>query len=404
MVSRRLARAGGVLRRWWREHRGRALAGAAALVLVLAALALTVLRPGDEPADDDPEYAEVETLIVDPIDFEDWIETTGAVEARADAVLTAEVGGTVIAVAEEGSAVQAGEVVARLDAGQAEAAVVQARAAVSEARANVQQTEQAFARQAPLVDDTIISPLEFDQVRAQRSQARAQLAQTLAAQREAEEVLERTRLRSPFAGVVEQRWVRSGEQVAAGQEVIRVVGPGLMEIAAGLPERFAGDIVEGTPAVIDFNAYGLGTVRRRVDFVGNAVDPQSRTFPIRIDLTDADARIKGEMIARVRVVRRVVPGALVVPREAILRDEREQSIMVLEPLDSLGFVRRRTIRAGASSEQGVVIEAGLRAGEQVVILGQTEVVGQDTVRVVRRFRGLEAYRAEIAPEPAGGGV
>jgi membrane fusion protein, multidrug efflux system len=364
---------------------------AGALPAALALLLATGCGREEEPAD--PAYPQVETVVVRPTLFEEWIETTGTVEARSDAILTAEVGATVVSIASEGQRVASGQVVAQLDAGQTAAAVQQAAAAAAEARAGVLQADESFARQQPLVADTIISPLEFDQVRAQRTQARAQLEQALAVQREAEQRLEQTRLRAPFAGVVERRWVRAGEQVTPGQEVVRIVGPGAMEVVAGIPERFAGEIERGSPALVRLQAYGLGELASSVGFVGNAIHPQNRTFPIRIDLADGSGQVKADMIARVRVRRRALEGALVLPREAFLRGDPEDALLVVEPLDTLGLVRRRAVAVGPGSEQGVVVESGLRPGDEVVVLGQDEVVASDTVRVVRRYPGIEAYRA-----------
>jgi membrane fusion protein, multidrug efflux system len=390
MVRRRAARL-------WHRHRRWIIAGAAALLVVVLVLVLT----RDEEEAPAPERPEVESLVVRPVEFEEWIETTGTVEALSDALLTAEAAGTVVNIAEPGDVVAAGQVVARLDAGQQAAAVAQAAAAVADARAAADQAEQAYQRQLPLVADTIISPLEFEQVGAQRRQARAALVQALAAQREAEELLEQTLLHAPFAGTVEQRWVRAGEQVAMGQEVIRIVGPGQRRVTAGIPERFAGDVREGATAMVRLHAYGLGDFASSLSFVGNAVDPQSRTFPVRVDFADPGGVVKADMIARVRVVRRVVPHALVLPRNAVQQDEGERSVLVLQPLDSLALVHRQPVAIGPTGEQGVVVETGLEPGAEVVVLGQDQVVAGDTVRVVRRYPHLDAYRAAFAPEPAG---
>ncbi len=377
--------------------RRQALLAAASALAVLALVVLVFVLPEDE-VEEPPSPPQVEVLVVGPTEFRDWVETTGRVEARADALLTAEAGGTVVSVAREGQAVGAGQVVAQLEAEGAMAAVAQARAAEAEARATTEQAEQAYRRQLPLVEDTIISPLEFEQVRAQRAQARAGLEQARAAVAEAEELLEQTRLRAPFPGVVEERWVRAGEQVAVGQEVVRIVGPGAREVMAGIPERYTGDIQVGATAVVDLGAYDLPDVESSVEFVGGAVDPQSRTFTVRIGLPWGGDQVKADMLARVRVVREVVPDALVVPRQAVLRDEREESVLVVDSPDGLGLVDRRVVTTGPASEEGVLIEAGLEPGDLVVVLGQDQVVAGDSVQVARRYIDLAAFRAVVRAE------
>jgi membrane fusion protein, multidrug efflux system len=373
-------------RKWW----------STALLLSLFVLVLAGCRTDDE--EEERDYPVVETLVVEPVPFDEWISTTGTIEARDDALLTAEGGGTVIRVANEGQAVRRGQIVMQIEPGQAAAAVQQAEAAVAEARAAATQTEEEVRRVEPLARDTIISPLEFEQLRAQRTQAMASLRQAQAAEREAREALEQTRLRAPFDGVVEERWVRTGEQVGAGQEVMRIVGRGILEVYAGIPERFAGDIRRGAGAVIELNAYGLGERTGTVDFVGNAIDPQSRTFPVRIRISDATGDIKADMIVRVRVVRRSLPAALAVPPASVRRDERGEAVLVAEGFDSLRVVRSRRVVVGPRSEDGVVIEGGLESGEEILISGMDQAVDGDSVVVTRRYLGIGDYRRTIDAE------
>jgi membrane fusion protein, multidrug efflux system len=378
--------------------------------LLLALMGMLAGCRGGPDDDGEPERQPVETLVVRPGAFVEWIETTGTVEAPQDATLSAEAGGTVVGMVAEGRRVQRGQVVAQLDPGLAEAGVRQAEAAVADARALVTQTDDAFARQQPLLRDSIISPLEFEQVRAQRQQARAALQQAVAALQESRERLEQSRLRAPFAGVVERHEVRVGEQVTAGQEVVRVVGPGPVEVVAGLPERFAGDVAPGTRAMVDLNAYGLGRRDATIRFVGATVDPQSRTFTVRLPLADrSGGAIKADMIAQLRVVRRTLDGVLVLPLEAVLRDERGESVLLAEAAAAPGggtvyVVRRRAVELGARSEQGVIIAQGLVAGDEVVVLGQDEVAAGDTVRVATRHPGTEAFRAAVARDTVGAGT
>jgi membrane fusion protein, multidrug efflux system len=297
-------------------------------------------------------------------------------------------------VLDEGTHVSRGQVVAQIDPAQAQAAVRRGRAALAEAEAALEEAEDAHRRWQPLVKEAIISALEFEQVRARRDQALAGRQQAIEALREAEQMVEQTRLRAPFAGVVEERLVRGGEQVTPGEPLVRLVGAGPRIVTAGLPERFAADIQPGARAVVGLQAYGLDEIVAAVTFVGAAVDPQSRTFPVRIEIDDPDARVKVDMIARVRVVRRTLAEALVVPRDAILRDEREETVLVVEERDGdRGTLARRVIAAGPAALEGVVIEAGLQPGDEVVVVGQQERHAGEDVRVVRQHDHMEAYRA-----------
>ncbi len=377
------------------------------LATVLVALPGCALL--DDPPDEEaPAPFPVETLVVHPRTFEERVETTGSVEAPEDVILTAQAGGTVIRLVPEGTEVGQGDIVAQLDPRLAEAGLERARGSVADARAALAQAEREYGRREPLARDEIIPPGEMERLLTQVEQARARLDQAMAQEREAEQQLERTRVRAPFDGTVESRIVRVGEQVVAGQEVVRVIGDERVEASAGIPERFAGDVRVGSPASVSFQAYGLDDREAEVAFVSRAVDPRSRTFRIRIDL-DHPLGLRTGMIARVTVVRRVIPDALVLPLEIVLADERMRSVLVVEPLEKLdseteaplGRVEIRAILPGPRHGADVVVEDGLLPGDEVIVTGQDQVAPGDTVAVVERYRDLEAFRRAVVVDGAG---
>jgi membrane fusion protein, multidrug efflux system len=346
------------------------------------------------------EYAAVEVLVVQPVRFEAELTTTGTIDLPDDATLAAEVGGIVAMIVGEGATVGAGQVVAQLDPRAERAGVASAQAAVLEARAVAEQTEDAYRRQAPLAADTIISPLELERLQAERAQAHARAQQAEAQLREAQDRLEQTRLRAPFAGTVERVLVRRGEQVGPGTELLRIVRPGRAEIEAGVPERYAGQVQVGSSAAVDLAAYGIGMRAAPVSVVGSAIDPRSRTFPVRIEVPNPTGAIKADMVARVSIVWLVLPAAIVVPLEAVERDEQGESVLVAAVGTGAYFAQRRRVVTGPRSDVGVVIEAGLIAGDEVIVTGREEVANGEPVEVTRRYPNLDAWRAELGHKPA----
>jgi membrane fusion protein, multidrug efflux system len=370
------------------------------LILMMLALLPAACRAENEA--EPPPVAPVHTLVVQPTRFEDRIMTSGIVEFPEDATLSAEIAGTIRFIATAGAPVAAGQIVAQIDAAAERAAAARAEATVIEARAVAEQAGDAVRRQAPLLRDTIISPLEFERIEAERAQAQARLLQAEAQLREAQDRLEQTRLRAPFSGRVERAFVRSGEQVSPGEDIARVVRAGRVEVTAGIPERYAGQIDAGSSATVDFQAYGLGAREAPVAFVGTAIDPRSRTFPVRIDIPNATGAIKADMLARVHVTHLVLPAALVVPLEAVLRDEQGESVLIAADSAGMHVVRRRVISTGPRGERGIVVEAGLQPGEEIIVFGQQDVAEGEFIRITQRFFSIDEVRAALAANPAGG--
>ena len=384
--------------------------------------------------------AAVETLTADPGLFEDVVDLTGTVATNNDAALSPDVPGTLTFVAPVGTFVRAGGLVAQVRAqgqqagvAQAQAGVAQARAGIAQAQAQVataeagvraaraqRQAAQAqldlaqdqYRRQLPLVRDSILSALEFRSVETQLANARSGVAQADAAiaqaqgqlnaarqgvvaaragesaseagVRSAQTQLGNTRVTAPFAGVVQERLMTAGELATPGMPVVRIVSGGAVKVEAGVPERYAGEIRVGsqvriTPSANEANARG-----GRVTFVGAAIDPQTRTFPVEIQVSNEDGALKPAMVVRLGITRAILENVVVVPQEAIVRDERGTSVFVAEARGGATVAARREVVLGPTSGDNVVIESGVRAGEAVVVSGQSSIAEGDAVRVTER--------------------
>ena len=405
---------------------------------LLATLGLAACNAApDAEADAAPEAADrarpVEVVVADPTLFEDTIELTGTVDARNDALLSPDVPGTLTYVAEVGTFVRAGQTVAQVRATAQQAGVSQAQAQVATTQAGIAQAEAAlqaaraqrqaaqaqldlaqdqYRRQYPLYRDSILSALEFRGVESQLANARAGVAQadagiaqaqgqlraaraqTRAASagvRAARTQLANTRVVAPFSGVVEQRVQEPGELASPGQPVVRLVGSGNVKVTAGVPERYAGEIEEGTQVRVVPNAYSAEPRGGRVTFAGAAIDTQSRTFPIEVAVENADRSLKPSMVVRLDVTRDILEDVIVAPTEAVVRDERGTSVFVVARDSSGAVAARRVVDLGANAGETVVIRSGVEAGDQIIVSGAGDLAEGERVRVAET-RDLAALR------------
>lgn len=320
--------------------------------------------------------------------FDEIIELTGSVEALDDAVLSARTSGTVESLVPLGRSVSTGSVVARLDAGLSDAALQQAQAQLESAEASFELAEDVYKRQEPLFRDSIISALEFEQVRTQRNQAQAQYNQAKGFLAQAEEQHAYTRVVSPFSGTVEDHMVEKGEQVSPGTPIARVVNSRRLKVTAGVPERFAGDIERGSPATISFSTYGIDPIEASVGFVGKAIRSNSRTFPIEIEISNSDGQLKPEMIASIRLVRNQLDEAIVAPLSAVVRDETGTSVFVVNRSGSQPVAEKRVVKSGPSFNGMVVIEEGLNIGDELIVAGMNDVSPGDPVEAIQSSEAI----------------
>ncbi len=331
----------------------------------------------------------IETLVLKPTTFEDVIELTGTVESLNDVTLSAQSAGTVEDLAPLGRRVAQGAVIARIDQGLMKAAFQQTEAQLENAQASLELAQDNYNRQEPLYRDSIISALEFQNVRAQLNQAKAAFRQADALRAQAQEQLDNTILRAPASGTIEAHAVERGEQVMPGMPVIRIVDVRRVKVTVGVPERYAGDIEVGTPVQLDFRTYRDQIREGRVTFAGNAINPTNRTFPVEIEVDNAGGKLKPEMIVEVYISRERLDEVLVVPRAAVLRDEEGTSVFVVSQHDGVPTANRLAVTLGAAYAGSTIIESGLEAGAEVIVLGQTTVTQGDAVEVVERYTRLD---------------
>ena len=170
--------------------------------------------------------------------------------------------------------------------------------------------------------------------------------------------------------------------VNSGTPVARIVDLDPVKVRGGVPERYAADIRLGAQTSVTFDVLEDRTFDGTINYVGAAVNPSNRTFPIELTLPNAGRAVKSEMVANVEVVRRVIEDALVVPQDALVRIEGGYQVYLVSGPAVSPMVEARPVTVGASQRNEAVITSGLSAGERLVVVGQRLVAAGDRVRVV----------------------
>jgi len=326
----------------------------------------------------------VSTRTLAPTTFEEIIPITGSVSAPEDASLSAQAAGTLTQLAEVGTRISEGAILARLDDRLIRAALDQANANLESVASQAALAEETWRRQEPLYRDSIISALEFEGVTTQRNQARAARAQAEAAVAQAKQQLENTHIRAPFDGTVEERFANLGEQVMPGMPIARIVNTRNLKVIAGVPEVYAADIRPGSAVQLSFRAYEEGDRNAAISFVGSVINPQSRTFTVEVAMDNSSGVLKPAMIADLKITRRVLADQIVIPQTAILRDENGSSVYVATNGPTGRIAQRRAIELGPSYAGQTVVVRGLEAGDEIITAGQMSVTEGDRIEVTSR--------------------
>ena len=239
----------------------------AILVLVCALAACGETAQADPQAAgeaDDESLTRVVNVEVVPLErdtFTDVIRLTGTVAANRDVMISAEESGVIRELfVEKGSQVEAGRWIAKIDD-----RVLKAQ--VSQARAQAELASETWERRKRLwEEDGVGSEIAYLEARYAAEQAQASLEAL-------EERLDRTVIRAPIGGTLDERPVEVGSMVTVGTAVARIVELDPVKITGGVPERFAPDVRPGAPATVTFDIFPGEEFRGEISYVGEPQEP-----------------------------------------------------------------------------------------------------------------------------------
>jgi RND family efflux transporter MFP subunit len=199
-----------------------------------------------------------------------------------------------------------------------------------------------------------------EDVVAQQSALNAKQAALLSASAQ----YEKTILRSPITGVVNNKTVDAGESVSAQTPVLSVVSAGNLEVKGNVSELDIGKVRVGDAVAVTLDAYGDG-----VTFPGHVseIDPAETfvdgipVYGITVSFDAPDSRIRSGMTANVSIVTGQKEGVLAVPESFVLADATSSSVFVVG--DS--GVEKRTVTTGTRGDGFIEILSGLSFGEVI---------------------------------------
>ena len=129
---------------------------------------------------------------------------------------------------------------------------------------------------------------------------------------------------------------------------------------------------------------GLGALDAEVSFVGQVIDPDTRTFTIEVELENRNGLLKPDMIAGLLVERATIADEIVIPRNAILRNETGTSVFVAQEVNGVKIASLVPVQTGLTSGSLVQITDGLAEGDEVVVTGTRILSLGDELNVLNR--------------------
>jgi membrane fusion protein, multidrug efflux system len=338
----------------------------------LAAVALAGGAPGTPAAAAAPAQAALATAPVRSAGSAEGASYDGVVQAVRQTTVAAQVAGAVMALeVRAGDAVQAGQVLLRLDARAAEQVAAAGAAQVLAAKAAQDAATREFERQQQLHEKQYISRAALDRAEAQHKAAQAQAAAQLSSAGAARTESGFYVVRAPYAAVIADVAVVLGDMAMPGRPLLTLYDPKALRISAAVPRT----AVAGLPSAGAVKAEVPGTAVGRIAplhvQVLPTVDAASHTQELRLDLPPGIAGLAPGMFARAWLPADAADVRLYVPAASVVRRAELSAVYVV---NADGRPLLRQVRLGRANGDSVEVLAGVSADERVAL--EPQVAGR----------------------------
>lgn len=301
-----------------------------------------------------------------------WV--AGTVISRSDARLAAEVEGRLLEVADVGTVVETGDVIAVIEDTTLRLRATELEAEVMRAEARLTYLTGEAARQEQLAQSNLAAQSALAETVADRNVARSELAVARSRLSQMQDQLERTRLRAPFAGTVVERLVNAGERVGMGTQVVRLIDDEHLEVVARAPLDYLPYVQNGQVLTVRSGRRDDSGVVRTVVALGNE---SQHVFEVRVDVPHTG-------FAAGQTVRMAIPVAgsrevLAVPRDALVLRSDGITVFVVE--DDM-TARQVIVTTGIGNSNDIAIEGDVPPGSQVIIRGNERLRPGQSVQII----------------------
>jgi RND family efflux transporter MFP subunit len=277
----------------------------------------------------------------------------------------AELGGSVLQVfAEPGQAVRAGQVLAQIDPQTAREQAAFTDALVRSLENDVRLQKRNLERDRRLVEAGAVSPRTVEADSLAVFQAEASLAEANARRVSARRSLDRSTVRSPFAGIVSARPASVGDVVRDGTELFTIVDPSSLRLEAQVPAAALGSLRVGTPVQFTINGLSDARLNGRVRRIFPSVDPATGQVKVLVSIPNPGQQVVAGLHADGRVVTESKRG-LTVPQSAVdVRGARPQVSRIKG-----GRLERVDVTLGLEDRVAEMVEVtrGLVLGDTVLL-------------------------------------
>jgi len=305
------------------------------------------------------------TIALQP--FQHTIDIQSNVSTEQDVMIYPEFAGTLTWHVKEGQHVSAGQVIASINDGGISSQLKQVQI-----QADLAKT--AYEKQERLWNDKIGSEIQYLQAKTAYEAAQKSISMI-------QSQLGRTKVKAPFSGTIDNQIMQSGQAVAPGVPIGKIVNLGNMKVTADVSEQYITKVKVGTLANIELPNINE-KIQGRITRVSNSINPSNRTFGIEIPISNRGGIIKPNMTAKIRVIDYQNANTIVVPNASIQTNANgDKYVYTLSQINgNSGLATKSMINIGQSNSEYTEVLSGLKVGDVIIKEGNKSIVAGTKVK------------------------
>lgn len=305
---------------------------------------------------------------------------TGRIEADDEVSLAFRISGRLLANDTKlGDRVKAGQVLARLESQNELNTLRQAQAALAAAQGQLTQARNHFDRQNTLFAQGWTTRANLDAATQAQQTAQSQMDAAEAQLSSAHDLVSFTELRADAPGVITATGPAAGEVVQAGQMIARIARQDGRDAVFDVPAQLIRSAPADPQITVSLTDDPTVTAQGRIREVAAQANPVTRTFEVKVGLTDPPAAMR--LGATVKGQVQTTAGPMIdIPATALTRMNQQPAVWILDP--STSTVSIRNVDVLRFDEAQAIISQGLDTGEIVVTAGVQALHPGQKVRVL----------------------
>lgn len=298
--------------------------------------------------------------------FESFVDVHGVVESDKNVMVMPESQGIIRSISvRNGQQVRKGQVLGVIDT-----EIVQKN--IGELKKNLEFATEVFNKQKALFDQKVGTEMQYLEAK-NRKEGLEQSLKTLQSQ------ASKGIVRSPIDGKIDEVYPKTGEMASPQTPFVRIVNTNDVYLNLDVSESFLNKINVGDEVQARF-PYQKDTLTVKVDYKGNYINPNNRTFKVHCNVHKSHKTLPPNLLAVVRLKNEALDSAVVVPTNIIQNDGKSDFVFVIEG----GKAVKKPVKTGATYQVSTVIKEGLKVEDVLVVEGHKGLTNHAKVDVLKK--------------------